>query len=219
MGKQRTRFEAWFARWRGVRTPQEEAAVLEVADAYDGINKTNLLTPAQLAVIVRAASSPRALLWMNAIELLSDLTTRWEAATGAAAEMFASRHSHVRFAALCCVNRDMAIGVANRLLRGGLEDKSSRVRWKAAEKICDLDRKEFLPQLEGALLREKHPKARASIEFDLRLLRDGYIIRPGSPSGFNVTVRVKDGISSSFVTDEIMQAKGVDAVAAELRRL
>jgi hypothetical protein len=104
------------------------------------------------------------------------------------------------------------------LLRGGLTDKSSRVRWKAAQKIGDFERKEILPELEAAFSRETDSKARGEIELHLRLLRDGHIVKPRKPSGFDVTVRVKNGIRSGYVTEEAMQEKGVDAVAAELRR-
>jgi HEAT repeat protein len=217
MGKQRDRFEAWFARWRGVRTPDEEAAVLAFADAYDAAVQSGKLSPDQLATVVDAASSPRALLWMNATELLADLAIRWEIAAQVVAKMFASRQSHIRFAALCCLRADTPMKISNGLLRNGLIDKSSRVRWKAAQKIGDLERNELLPELEAAFSSEKNAKARREIELHLRLLRDGHIVKPSTPSGFDVTVRIKGGILSGHVTREAMQEKGIDAIAAELR--
>jgi hypothetical protein len=106
MGKQRDRFETWFARWRGVRTPEEEAAVLGVADAYDAAVESGKLSADRLSKVVDAASSPRALLWENATELLAGLSVRWESAARAITEMSQSRQSHVRFAALCCLLPD-----------------------------------------------------------------------------------------------------------------
>ncbi len=217
MGKQRERYEAWFARWRGIRTAEEEAAVFAFADAYDAAVESGKLSSEHLMTVVNAASSPRALLWMNSTELLGDLAVRWEAAAQAVAEMFTSRQSHIRFAALCCLLPMTSIEVADSLLRSGLTDKSSRVRWKAAQKIGIFERKKMLPELESAFLRETNAKARAETELNLRLLRDGYIVKPNASSGFDVTVRIKNGISSSYVTEETMHSKGIDVIVADLR--
>ena len=95
--------------------------------------------------------------------------------------------------------------------------RNSRVRWKAAQKIGDFERNELLPELAAAFSSETNAKARAEIELELRLLRDGHIVKPSKPSGFDVTVRIKDGICSGHVTAEAMQEKGIDAIAAEMR--
>jgi hypothetical protein len=118
---------------------------------------------------------------------------------------------------LCCLLPDTPANISDRLLRNGLTDKSSWVRWKAAEKIGTFERKDLLPPLEAAYSAEKNPKARAEIELEMRLLRDGHIVKPGTPSGFYVTVRMKNGIRSGYVTEEAMQQKGIQAIAAELR--
>jgi len=218
MDKQRDIFETWFARWRGVRTPAEEAAVLAFADAYDRAIESGNLQPEQLNEVVAAASSSRALLWKNAVDLLARLAVRWEAALDAVETMFASKQSQVRFAAICCLRADTPVIVANRLLLQGLTDKSSRVRWMAAQKASDFDRKELLPHLEAAFSIENNAKARRSIDFHLRLLRDGYIVENSTPAGYYFTVRIKDGIVSRYVTDEAMKTNGIDAIAAEMRR-
>src|SRR5258706_6661383 len=101
----------------------------------------------------------------------------------------------------------MSAAITHRLLRNGLTDRSARVRWKAAEKIGTFERKELLPQLQAAYASETNSKARAEIEFELRLLRDGYIVEPSTPSGFDVTVRTKNGICSGYVTDDVMREK------------
>jgi hypothetical protein len=217
MGKQRDRFEAWFARRGGVRSPEEEAAVLEFADVYDAAVESGNLSRDRLAKSVNAASSPRAVIWMNATELLADLAVRWDIAAQAVAEMFASKQAHVRFAALCCLQPKTPAAVTDRLLRGGLADKSSQVRWKAAELVGTFEKKELLPQLEAAYAAERNSKARASIDLVLRLMRDGHIVEPSAPSGFYVTVRIKSGIRSGYVTEESMREKGIEVVAAELR--
>jgi hypothetical protein len=217
MKKQRDRFKAWFARWRGVRTSDEEAAVMAFADAYDAAVQSGELSPDQLATIINAANSSRALLWINATELLADLALRWEIAAQAIAEMFASRQSHVRFAALCCLLAKTPVSLSNRLLRNGLIDKSSRVRWKAAQKIGDFERTELLTELEAAFLAETNSDARAEMDLNLRLLRDGYIVKPSTPSRFEVTVRIKNGIRTGYVSEEEMQVKGIDVVTRELR--
>jgi hypothetical protein len=218
MGKQRERFESWFRRWRGVRTRQEEAALLKVADAFDAAVASDELTAKQLKIVVQAASSARALLWMNATELLGAMAVRWTIAADAVVQMSANRQSHVRFASLCCLRDKTPRAVIRQLLQEGLADKSSRVRWKAAQKVHDFERKDLLPQLNAALTRETNAKARAEMELHLRLLRDGYIAERSDRSGFYVTVGFKGSISSRFVSRELMKEKGVDAIATEVRR-
>ncbi len=107
--------------------------------------------------------------------------------------------------------------VVHELLRRGLADKSSRVRWKAAQRVGDLEIKKLLPELESAFARETNAKARAEINLHLRLLRDGHILEPSSDSGYRATVRTKDGICSGYVTEQALRQKGAARVAAELR--
>jgi hypothetical protein len=217
MGTQRDRFEAWLKRWRGQRTPDEEAALLRVADAVDRAMQTGKLSADDLKTIVAGASHKRAMLWENTTSLLSALAERFHSAADAIRSMFASRDGQARFAAICCIDRESHAERFEDLLTPGLVDKSSRVRWKAAEIIGRFERKGLLPQLERACLAETNAKAKNVIEFEFTLIRDGYLVKPSEPSGYFVTVRYNHGIRSGYITEEAMHEKGAPAIAHELR--
>ena len=218
MRTQRARFEAWFERRRGPRDPQLEAALLLVADAYDAVDASGELSPDHLDLIVETASSSHALLWHNGTELLGSLSEKWPLAGEAIRRMFGSRKSHVRFSALCSLTGKTPRAVVIPLLRAGLVDKSSSVRWKAADKAGVFGIRNLVPDLTAALASEPNEKARKEIELELRLLRDGYVLQPDSPSGYDLTVRVKNGICGRWISEKELKARGIETLAAELRK-
>jgi hypothetical protein len=223
MNTQRSRFETWFERRKGPREPELEATLLAAADAYDAAEASGELPPERLAVIVKAASHERALLWDSATELLGALSTRFPQAAEAVRRMFASPKAQVRFNALCCLRPETSASVVDPLLRAGLADKGANVRRRAAEKAETFDKRDLIPDMAAALSRETNARTRRAIEFHLCLLRDGYQLSPASGSGYDVTVRRKSLIGTTSwggrrVSEEEMREKGIDAIAAELRR-
>lgn len=158
------------------------------------------------------------MLWNNATDLLMKLSGRWPAAADAIATMFSSTQAHVRFAALCSLGSQTPVAVTDTLLKAGLRDKSSRVRWKAADRADRLERRNLVPEITAALAVESDDKARRSIELDLRMLRDGYWVKPESPGRSAVTARRYNGIASRTVTDDELRDKGLEAILAELRK-
>jgi hypothetical protein len=218
VGPQHQRYAAWLESRRGPRDPHDEVAVLEVADAYDAAMQTGTLSAEQLQCVVDGASSSRALLWNSATDLLADLSARWPAAADAIATMSRSRQAHVRFAALCSLGRDTPAATTDAVLTAALRDKSSKVRWKAVDRANRLERRNLVPEITAALAKETNARARRSMELDLRMLRDGYWMRPDAQGGFDVTVRRSNGIASRRVSDEELQSKGLEQILAELRK-
>jgi len=216
-GTQHELYAAWFRRRRGPRNAQDEADLLAAADAYDAAIRDGKLSAEQLQCIVEGASSPRALLRNNATELLTKLSGRWPEAADAISNMFCSRQSHIRFAALCSLGRETPADVTDALLRAGLCDKSSRVRWKAADRANHLERRNLVPEINAALNAESDGKARRAMELDLRMLRDGYWVKPASPGRTSVTARLHNGIASRTVSNVELRAKGLESILAELR--
>ena len=217
-GPQHKRYAAWLEQRRGPRDAQDEADLLSVADAYDAATESGALSAAQLERLVEGASDTRALLWNNATNLLMKLSGRWPEAAEAIATMFRSRRAHVRFAAICSLGRETPVAITDTLLKAGLCDKSSRVRWKAVDRANQLERRNLVPEITAALASESDAKARGSMELDLRMLRDGHWVRSESPGRLLVTARLRNGISSRMVSDDELRAKGLDAILAELRR-
>jgi len=73
------------------------------------------------------------------------------------------------------------------LIRRGLRDKRANVRRKAADWAGCLHIRDVVTDLETAFAVEKNNKAKETIEFELRLLRDGYILKPSGDGVFWVT--------------------------------
>jgi hypothetical protein len=217
-GPQHERYAAWFERRRGPRDAKAEADLLAVADAYDAAMQDGMLSAEQLQRVVDGASDPRALLWNNATDLLMKLSGKWPAAADAIATMFRSGKAHVRFAALCSLGRETPVDVTDALMKAGLMDKSSRVRWKAVDRANTLERRNLVPEITAALAAESDDKARGSMELDLRMLRDGHWVRPESPGRTSVMARLHNGIASKTVDDDELKSKGLEAILAELRR-
>lgn len=217
-GPQHERYAAWFERRRGPRDARDEADLLAVADAYDAAIQSGTLSAEQLQRVVEGASSSRALLWNNATDLLMRLSGRWPAAADAIAAMFGSRQAQVRFAALCSLGRETPAAVTDALLKAGLRDKSSRVRWKAVDRANQFERRNLLPEITAALAAESDEKVRRSMELDLRMLRDGHWVRADAPGWSSVTARLRNGIASRTVSDDEFRAKGLEAILAELRK-
>ena len=218
-GPQHERYAAWFERRRGPRDAQDEADLLAIADAYDAAIMSGSLSAEQLESVVEGASSPRGLLRNNATKLLMKLSGRWPIAADAISNMFCSRQAHVRFAALCSLGRETPVSVTEALLKAGLRDKSSRVRWKAADRANCLERRNLVPEINAALNVESNDKARRSIELDLRMLRDGYWVEHESPGWTSVTARLHNGgITCRAVSNDEFRAKGLEGILAELRK-
>jgi hypothetical protein len=99
MGKQRDRYSAFFEKRRGKRNHADEASLLKAADAFDRAEVSGELRSDDLAVIVETASHPHMMQWSNATDLLGKLSTRFETAANAIAEMsdrgFASRGARI----------------------------------------------------------------------------------------------------------------------------
>ena len=217
IGPEHERYATWFERRLGPRNLVDEATLLAIADACDDSVRTGTLTPKQLQLVVDGVSHPRVILWSNAADLLKKLSGRSPAAAEAIVTLMKNRKSHVRFAALCSLGTETPVEITDAALRSGLTERSSEVRWKAADRANRLERVNLVPDIMAALAKEPEGKAKRSMELDLRMLRDGHWIRPGSPGWFNVTARMTEGIASRGVSEEELKSKGLDRILVELR--
>jgi hypothetical protein len=193
-----------------------EPALLAAIDAFDSIQRNRRITPELLAPIVEAASSSRGPLFENATRFLGQLTGQFAQACDAVEGMAQNPRSHVRFNAIISLHKSTPLPLTLRILRRGLRDKSARVRAKAADWAGMLRLREIIPDLEEATARERHEETQRTMEFELKLLRDGYILEPGPNDGFNVTTFCRVGITSRWISRSELEQRGVDAVAAEM---
>ena len=171
----------------------------------------------QLQVIVGAVSSPRARTWENCCTLLMWASEHWPEAADAILEMMRSQKAHVRFAALCSLGSKTPQVVVDQALRNGLADRSSRVRWKAADQANALSCRHLIPDITTALSSEKNPQTKSSIAFSLGFLRDGYVIKPVENGKFSIAVRLRTGGTGVTVTATELETKGIDLIVSEVR--
>ncbi len=217
MRSTREKYEPWLQDYLRKRYPELEPAMLAAIEAFDSIKSTRRTTPDLLAPIVEAASSSRRPLYENATGFLAVLTGEHDEARTAVAEMAVDPRSHVRFNAILCLAKVTPLQFTLRLIRQGLRDKSASVRRKAADWAGRLRIQEVVPELEEALEKEANRKAKDTIEFDLRLLRDGYILQPDEDDGFEVTTFLTDGgVTGRWVRRSELESRGLDVIVAEL---
>jgi hypothetical protein len=193
--------------------------VLPAGSAYDRAKESGTLSEEDLRVIIDAAAHERLLVAMNAVELLWAMSDRWPAEISrAVAELFSSPKSHARFAAICVLTTDIDKSVARDVVKGGLKDKSARVRWKAADRAEWLERRDLIPDVEAALAVEKNAKSKRSIEHSLRFLRDGYTREDQEDGKVTLWVRTRRGHSGRDVDAREIEEKGIETVVEAIRR-
>jgi hypothetical protein len=217
MGKTRDKFEPWLRDYLRPRYPELEPALLRAIDAFDTIRRSRRITPQLLAAIVEAASSSRRPLFVHATTFLGKLTRRFKEVRDAVESMAKDKRNHVRFNAILCLDDSTPRPFTVQLLRQGLRDRSANVRMKAADWSGRLRVREIVPDLEMALARETHAEARATLEFKLKLLRDGYILE-ADKDGFFVTAFTKDGIGMGWFSRSTLKERGIDAIVADIAK-
>jgi hypothetical protein len=217
MGKTRDKFEPWLRDYLRPRYPELEPALLRAIDAFDTIRRSRRITPQLLAAIVEAASSSRRPLFVHATTFLGKLTRRFKEVRDAVESMAKDKRNHVRFNAILCLDDSTPRPFTVQLLRQGLRDRSANVRMKAADWSGRLRVREIVPDLEMALARETHAEARATLEFKLKLLRDGYILE-ADKDGFFVTTFTKDGIGMGWFSRSTLKERGIDAIVADIAK-
>src|SRR5262245_6765167 len=162
--------------------------------------------------------SPRGLVWNNATTLLKLLGERFDDAALSILEMSKNPKAHARFCALCCLGEKTNGDIVRTVIKAGVRDKSAKVRWKAVERARDLQLIELVPEITAALNTEKHGKTRSTIEFELRLLRDGYILEPENQNRYLLTVSYHRGTRMRYISDEKLKAEGIETLVAKLRK-
>ena len=218
MGLKREHYEKWFKSRRGPRDRDVEAFILSAADAYDAIQVSGACSIEHLQRIVDVASSERGLAWNCGSDLLGKLAERWTQAADAILKMTTSPHAHVRFSAMCCVERGTPDVIGDAVLKAGIADKSAKVRWKAADTAEHFEKEHLLPQLIAALAAERNAKAKRSIERSMLMLRDGYTLTPMPSGELSLWIHTPIGSKGKFIKAEDLQTKGIEAIISEMRK-
>lgn len=211
----RERYEAWINNTLRKYWPDLEPALCAAIDAYDSIQQAGTTSEDTLRPIIEAACSSRRPLYENVTGLLGALAEQFTAARDAVEKMSIDRRSQVRLNAILCLTKAMPASFSMRLLRQALCDKSAVVREKAADWAGRLRMRQLVPDLEAAFRAEKRAATRDTIEFEMRLLRDGYIFKPAKDSGYFLTTYTKQGVKGRFVRQSDVDSRGLDAIIQE----
>jgi hypothetical protein len=216
MTSAREKYEPWLRDFLRKRYPELESPLRAAIEAFDSIEQRQQIDGELLRPIVEAASSSRRPLSENATSLLGKLTERYGEARDAVAKMSKNTRSHVRFNAILCLCKSTPLLFSLDLIRRGLRDTSARVRAKAADWAGRLRAQEVVLDLEQALAQETIESARSTIEFELKLLRDGYILEPDQDDGFQVTTHSHDGVAGRWIKRSELEQRGIHAIVADL---
>ena len=187
-------YEVWIRDSLIPRYPDLERPYRASLEGYERISANNQVDEESLESIVFAASSSRRPLADSAVIFLSDLVSNYQEVREAVSLMLKNPQWNVRFNGLRCLGPDSPQSLALDLLRGGLQDSSHRVRGLAAYKARHLRIQELIPDLERCLGIENNQSARSDIEYNLRLLRDGYCIRRESNNELYILISTEIGI-------------------------
>ncbi len=199
-----------------VSHPDDEPLMRAAIEAFDSIQLGKCITPELLQPIIEAASDSRILLYDITIGFLQQLTEKYEEACDAVVKMAKNRRYQCRFNAIISIGKQSPLEFKLRILRQGLGDKSSKVRGKAADWIGRLRLKELVPELEEAFAVETKTSTKDTIEFNLKLLRDGYILKPASDGRVSVTTFIPNGIMGSYVAQTELETRGIQAIISDM---
>ncbi len=149
--------------------------------------------------------------------LLGELAAKFPQARHLIEEASQDAKLHVRVNALVALSAMDPGELHDAVLRRALNDRSSRLRLLAADKIAGLALKKLLPDLAQAILRERDQDARRSLERERDLLRDGFHARSQQDGRVWVTCRLPDGsLRGRFFSNDDVESKGLEAIARSL---
>jgi hypothetical protein len=218
MKPNREDYERWIQQYLKPRFPELVKEFRACLSGYERIKANNRVDKHSLNAIVRAASSPRAPLLNTAIHFLSDLSGRYPEVDEAIVTMSNDKHWYVRCHAILSLDQETPRDIVLAILKKGLQDRSASVRRVVTWQAQSLRVSELIPDLENQLAIEPHSGAKHSIDFHLRLLRDGYGLeyRDGEPPF--LWIPTIDGMRGCYVSQEDIDTKGIQVIIAENRK-
>jgi len=150
---------------------------------------------------------------------MSILTGQFPEARDAVAKMAEDPKQHVRFNAILCVGDSTPASFKSKLLRQGLHDKSARVRSKAADWALKCQIREIIPDLENSFVIEKNAEAKSNLEYCLRLLRDGYILKlEGGELKLKSVLCHNGDIACPNIKQSEIDRRGLDVIVKEIAK-
>lgn len=104
---------------------------------------------------------------------------------------------------------------AVEFIAGALDDRSQLVRRNAWDVARRLDFRELVPMMESADL--PNVDGREELDFNIALLRDGYIINARHDGEVSLTVRTQRGWTTLRIPVDVIDSIGAEGVACRYR--
>lgn len=209
--------ENWIRGYLQPRYP-ELVPMYREADALKRIaTGSGVLSQSALDTLVTYAQDSRASLSQNVAGMLGELASKFPEAAQAVRLLATHRKLHVRLNALVSLHSLQPSPLRVELLAAMLEDRSTRLRQLAADKIMSFGERDLLPRLERAVAAETDAPTACSMNWALELLRDGYRTELQENGQIDVTVRVRAGCVSQVFSETEVRSRGLPAIVESLR--
>jgi hypothetical protein len=210
-------YENWIKDYLKPRFPGLVKDFRACLRGYEWIKTNKRIDRTHLNSVIRAASSSRVTLSATATDFLKDLSARYPEVCEAILKMVNDRRWFVRSSALLSVGRETPRDLVITILKMGLRDRSTRVRGLAAWQVQSLHISEMITGLEDQNEIEPNPEVKYTIDMNLRLLRDGYFIQIINGFSPYVWIPTENGIGGATISQNEIDAKGIQSVISELR--
>ncbi len=206
--------EKWIVGYLRKRHPECEADFRKAWDAFLRCLENRTVDGEDLAIIVDAAKSKRAILWNNAVGWLRQLVADQVNVQNEVRKMASDRISQVRFSGMCSVGMRSPRQFQLDVLLAGINDRSSRVRWITINSLSIYGISEAIPLIIERRAVEKNAKVNRVIDFELPLLMHGFLAEPVS-GGIKLSVRGFGVVVSRIVPQKEVDSRGLTALVKQ----
>ncbi|HZN64844.1 MAG TPA: hypothetical protein VFB66_06050, partial [Tepidisphaeraceae bacterium] len=209
--------EQWIRAFLRKRRPHLERSYRAAWEALGRSLRSGTLRDADLAKVVRAARAKESALWQNATGWLAQLAGKHPEARQAVRAMARDKLAHVRFSALCCLGSRSPRTLLLDVILPAINDKSSRVRWKAADIAGLVELREGVPVIAERRRVERNPKVQRTLDFILPRLGDAHTLEERDGELF-LTVRRLGRMKTERVSKARIRRRGLPTIVEEWRQ-
>lgn len=157
--------------------PERLAIAVAAINALDTHAHQDQISLLELEPIVTAASSPyKCASEVGSGILFGLLRVQKAYAKEAVLAMSQSSNWRARWHALIHLHQGHPIDLCREIITKGLDDKSSKVRTFAVQKVFDFQFTDLLTRLELMLKSESHNEVRETLQLLVPIMRDGYFL-------------------------------------------
>jgi hypothetical protein len=186
--------EQWIEKY--VENDEHRELLLNVCKVYNRLIESEEISIEDIIPIVDSAKIKYMDVWVNGAYFLWNLSVKFEVAREAIRNAFKSKKVNERFQIMATVTKEAPTLFIKEIIKLAINDKGNRVREKAAQACYDFEYYDMVAILEERMEIETHKGAKEAIEFFLKILRDGYLLKPFIDGKYTLYFRTNDGGTS-----------------------